>query len=188
MANMGLGLLGNNSIIFKRKYRWTLQLRPNCGGLIPESFVKVAARPSLTIDEQEIHYLHGKMWIPGKGSWENMTVTYYDIAGAGEGIQRLFDWLASVYDFTNPTTLQQASNANGYACTGTLRMYDGAGEVMEMWTMGKMWPTAVNFGELDYSNNEPATVDLTLRYSEVQYQSMCPQTTINKCITSCSRP
>lgn len=186
--NMGLDLLGNNSVIFKRKYRWTLQLVPNCGGLIPESFVKVAARPSLTIDEQEINFLHGKMWIPGKGTWDNITVTYYDIAGAGEGIQQLFNWLASVYDFTNPTTLYQASNANGYACTGTLNMYDGAGETMETWTMQKMWPTAVKFGELDYSNNEPATVELTLRYSEVQYRSYCPSAGIQPCITSCSNP
>jgi len=186
--DMGLGQLGNDALVFKRKYRWTLQLSPNCGGTIPEAFVKVAARPSLTIDEQEINYLHGKMWIPGKGTWETMSVTYYDIGNAGPGMTALFSWLASVYQFTNPTTLYQASTSAGYACTGVLTMYDGVGAAMETWTMRKMWPTAVNFGELDYSNTEPATIDLTLRYSEVQYTSLCGGVQINPCHTGCSAP
>jgi hypothetical protein len=184
--NMGLGQLGGSSLVFKRKYRWTLRIDRNCQGYIPEHFVKLAARPSLTVEETEINYLHGKMWIPGKGTWETITVTYYDIGLAGEGMTQLFSWLASVYDFTNPQTLYQASTAVGYGCQGTLMLYDGSGVPMEIWTLKNMWPTSVNFGELDYSSSEEATIELTLRYNEVKYEPKCGGGAISPCITGCS--
>jgi hypothetical protein len=99
---MGLGKLGGSDIVFKRKYRWTFSMLSPCGGSIPEHTVKLAARPNLTIEEQEINFLHGKMWIPGKGTWETITVTYYDLGNDGGSLAPLWSWLATVYDFTDP--------------------------------------------------------------------------------------
>jgi len=42
---------------------------------------------------------------------------------------------------------------------------------METWTLGHVWPQAINFGDLDYSSSEEVNVELTLRYSEVRYES-----------------
>ena len=175
---MGLGQLANHDLVFKRKYRWTFSLKPYCQDtFIPEAFVKVANRPSLTIEETEINYLHGKMWIPGKGTWEQLTVTYYDI-GNTQGIANLYGWLAGIYDFLNPQTLQQSSRKGdakntGYAGTGTLKLFDGCGTTMEQWTLGGVWPTSINFGDLDYSSSEEVTVELTLRFHEAKYESFC---------------
>lgn len=183
--SMGLGAIGGSDIVFKRKYRWTFEVQTPCGPNIPESFVKLAARPNLTIEETEINFLHGKMWIPGKGSWETITVTYYDVANVGEGINGLYSWLATVYNFTDPIGLHQSSRkgqpniqggagfSSGYAGLATLRLYDGCGKTVETWLLGHMWPQAVNFGELDYSSSEEVVVELTLRYAEVQYIPGC---------------
>ena len=98
-TNMGIGLLGDRNIIFKRKFRWTFRVEQICGNLVvPDSFVKMAARPNLTVEPTEINYLNAKTWIPGKPSWEQITVTYYDIA-SDDNID-LWSWLATVYDFT----------------------------------------------------------------------------------------
>jgi hypothetical protein len=175
---MGLGILGEApDIVFKRKYRWTFKLKPYCTDEIPEAFVKLAARPNLSIEETEINYLHGKMWIPGKGTWEAVTVTYYDI-GNNPGITNLYSWLAGVYDFTDPVSLKQSSAKGntgnpGYAGTGTLNLYDGCGTVMETWTLEGVWPQAINFGELDYSSSEEVTVELTLRFHAATYEAGC---------------
>jgi hypothetical protein len=178
-GNMGLSTLGGSSIVFKRKYRWTFDVTWN-KQQIPSAFVKVANRPSLTIEETEINYLHGKMWIPGKGSWETLSVTYYDIGGAGAaGMKGLWDWLASVYNFTDPNSLSQTSrrgndgNEAGWAAVGLLTMYDGTGETMETWKLKNLWPSAINFGDLDYGNSEEATLELTLRFSEAEYTPSC---------------
>lgn len=188
---MGLGEIGGRDIVFKRKYRWTLAI-DCCAGAIPEFQVKLASRPNLSIEETEINFLHGKMWIPGKGTWETITVTYYDLASrtGSVGVGNLYSWLANVYDFTDPINLFQSSKrgsvfgqglgAQGYAGEATLTLYDGCGEGLERWLLGNCWPQAVNFGELDYSSSEEVTIEVTLRYSEAQWTNLCgPQP--NKC-------
>jgi hypothetical protein len=84
---MGLGYIGNPSLVFKRKFRWTMEIQYCFDGsgynfIVDEAFVKVAARPQLDIEETEINYLHGKFWIPGKVTFNEMQVTYYDVASS----------------------------------------------------------------------------------------------------------
>jgi hypothetical protein len=183
MPNMGIGVLGDSNAIFKRKFRWTFALDVPCGtGSIPETIVKVANRPSLTIEETEINYLHGKMWIPGKASWETLTVTYYDVvnAGASGDVSNLYSWLYNIYNFNdiNGDVKMSSKKGNGtigsgYAGTGRLVMYDGCGTPMEQWTLQHVWPQSVNFGDLDYSSSEELNVELTLRYSTAIYNNFC---------------
>ena len=93
----------------------------NESNVIPEHFVKVASRPNLSIEETEVNHLNGKMWIPGKASWETITVTYLDVAH-GE-MQQLWNWLATMYDFTDPIGLKQGTRRD-WDATGVLNMYD----------------------------------------------------------------
>jgi hypothetical protein len=178
MATMNLGELASNSnLVFKRKYRWTFDLKWN-GKNLGKSYVKLASRPNLTIEETEINYMHGKMWIPGKASWESITVTFYDVAKAtSDGVDNIYGWLASIYNFQDAsmkqTTIQGTGSNGGWAGVATLDMYDGCGKSLETWTLSGIWPSAVNFGDLDYSSSEEATVELTLRYYMAKYQAKC---------------
>lgn len=183
---MGMGKLGFSNVVFKRKFRWSLEIRDICGGLVvPRDYVKLASRPNISIEETEINFLHGKTWIPGKGSWETITVTYFDVANTTDNFP-LYTWLASVYEFTNPVLLRMGSSRRDYAGTGLLTLYDGCGQELEIWELRDMWPTAINFGELDYSSSEEVTIELTLRYSQVSYQSLCPKFVPSACCTPCN--
>lgn len=186
MRDMGIGKLGGRDLIFKRKFRWTFQINNICGNVkraVPEHFVKVAARPNLTIEETEINFLNAKTWIPGKASWETITVTYYDVASRQNA--ELWNWLASVYNFTDPVRLQMGANRSQYGGRGILMMYDGCGTPLERWQLDDVWPQAINFGELDYSSSEEATIELTLRYGQVRYTSLCPRFEPTACCTGC---
>lgn len=181
---MGIGRLGFQNIVFKRKFRFTFELLDICGGAsIPPSYVKVASRPNLEIEETEINYLNAKTWIPGKASWQTMTVTYIDVATAE--IAPLYNWLASVYNFTNPITLEMGSKRADYNAKGVLKLYDGCGAELERWTLGDVWPQAVNFGDLEYASSDEATIELTLRYSNVLYEPICPSFAIKSCCSPC---
>lgn len=171
---MGIGVIGQPDMVFKRKFRWTFEIFGYCDNeknKIPEHFVKIASRPNLTIEETEINHLNAKTWIPGKASWETITVTYYDVAH--EEMQSLWNWMASTYDFTDPVHLRQG-NKRDWDATGVLTLFDGCGTPLESWQMQHMWPQAINFGEMDYSSSEEAEIELTLRYSDVKYVSLCP--------------
>lgn len=177
---MGLGKLGGQNLIHKRKFRWTFEVQKLTNGDVPPHFVKLASRPNISIEETEINFLNGKTWIPGKGTWEQMTVTYYDVAS--DDNVPLWSWLATVYNFLDPVNLQQASMRSNYAGIGVLTLYDGCGAPLERWTMGDCWPQAVNFGELDYSSSEEVTLEMTLRYSNVSYRNLCGANPVSSCI------
>lgn len=181
---MGIGQLGFRNLVFKRKFRFTFELADICGNqTVPRDFVKVASRPNVSIEETEINFLNAKTWIPGKASWESITVTYIDTATAA--LAPLYNWLASVYNFTDPINLQQGSQRADYSATAIVKMWDGCGQLIETWTLGDVWPTAINFGDLDYSNSEESTIELTLRYSQVKYENVCPGFTITACCSPC---
>jgi hypothetical protein len=183
---MGIGRLGFSNLVFKRKFRYTFQLQGICGGgTVPEHYVKVAARPNLEIEETELNFLNAKTWIPGKASWQTMSVTYLDVATADAA--PLYSWLASVYNFTNPITLEQGSRRSDYTGTGILRLFDGCGQLLETWVMGDMFPTSIDFGDVDYSSSDICEIALTMRYSNVFYQSACPVFPITPCCTPCGK-
>lgn len=185
--NMGIGPLGFTNQLFKRKFRFTFELSNICGfGTVPPYYVKVASRPSLEVEEIELNYLNAKTWIPGKATWQTMSVTYYDTANTD--ISPLFTWLASVYNFTNPVTLEMGSRRSDYAATAVLKLWDGCGQLLEQWTMGDVWPTAINFGELDMGSSDICEIELTMRYSQVAYKPVCVGFSIDSCCTSCDVP
>lgn len=186
--NMGIGLLSAPAVKHKLTNRWTFRVDNICGGRSVEPhFVKVAGRPNWTVEETELNYLNAKTWIPGKVSWETINVQYYDVAGVADNLP-LFNWLASVYEFSDPVRLRMGSSRADYTGRGILVLYDGCGEPLEQWVLNDLWPSAVNFGDnLDYASAEVATIDLTLRYSSVEFQHLCPQFAPTSCCTPCGQ-
>jgi hypothetical protein len=190
---MGMGKLAAPSTIFKRKFRWGLVITPKCGsvGEIPEYMVKVASRPNLSLEETEIHSKNGKMYIPGKASWETITVTFYDIVGSevNSEVGSLYNWIIAMYNFIDTAgirgPLQMADSIDQYAGVAVLTMYSGCGEPLEIWTLKDAWPQAINFGDLDYSSSEEATIEMTLRYCDVTYEAKCATVTKPDCCSVC---
>lgn len=187
MANkpMGIGIVGQPDITFKRKFRWTFEIQGFCNNernIVPEHFVVTASRPNLSIEETEINHLNAKTWIPGKAAWETITVTYIDVAH--ETNRMIWNWLATTYDFTDPVNLPMG-NKRDWDATGILNMYDGCGVLLETWNLQHMWPQAINWGEVDYSSSDNCTIELTLRYSDVIYRSLCPDFVPQGCCSGC---
>lgn len=177
---MGIGRLGAPNVIIKRKFRWTLEITTPCGN-IPRHYVKVASRPQLDVEEAEINFLNATTWIPGKAKWQPLNVSYHDTTDMD--MQGLYNWIATIYNFNDVVNLHQ-SEKSGWAGVATLTMYDGCGTPLEHWFLGSVWPQSINFGDLDYSDSETATIDLTLRFSEVNYAGTCGPTP-RPCCTGC---
>ena len=182
---MGMGMIGRPDIVFNRKFRYTFEIFGFCDNeknVVPEHFVRAASRPNLSVEETEINHLNAKTWIPGKASWETITVNYYDVAH--EEMAMLYNWLATVYDFTDPIALTQAEKRD-WDATGVLNMYDGCGTLLSAWQLQHMFPTSINFGDLDYSSSDVCEIELTLRYSDVKYRSFCPAFDPTACCGGC---
>lgn len=193
---MGIGPvgLGDPNLTVKRKNLWTLEIQgnnPNCPFKIPPYFVKIASRPNISFEETEINFLNDKMWLPGKATWEAINVTFMDVAGtlsgqAAGGNLDLYQWLLSVFDFRSPTKKFMNSKRMGHTATATLKLWDGCGTELETWTLGDVWPQAINFGDLDQSSSDTVDIELTLRYSKVSFVHYCPGKTFADCCLPCS--
>ena len=169
MADMGLGKLGGSSICIKRKFRWLLKI-PDISGdsanvLPPEK----SARPSLSFKEIEAQHLNETIYFAGKPEWKPISLVLYDLKLNSNPI---FQWLKGQYDpcegtWNTPTPGQWKKS------TAYLEMYDGCGNILETWIYENVWPNAIEWGDLDMSNNEYVTVDLTLRYDRAYISEEC---------------
>lgn len=192
LMSMGLGAIGNPNFLIKRKFRWLFEVTDICGdsnNSIPANYVKVAARPQLDIEETELNFLHSKTWIPGKATWSEMSVTYYDVAS--DSIQPLWQWLVNVYSFMpvagkGYTTYFMGSRTQDYSGNAYLTEYDGCGTPLSQWKLQYAWPKSINFGDLDYASSDECTIELTMRYSDAEYTPLCPTWNLKECCTPCS--
>lgn len=152
----------------KRKNRWQLSFLDVPSKLFNddptvkrnmELALLSASRPSWNLEEVELHRLNEKFYVPGKATYEPITVTYQDFIESRIS-EVLFEWSRTVY---NPMT-----GAMGYkraiGVKAFLTMLDPLGIPVEIWTLLGAWPQSINFQDLDMSSSEQANVEVTVRY------------------------
>lgn len=122
-------------------------------------------RPKLSFDPVEVHVYNSRMYFAGKPTWETVTVNLRDDAG-GEVSRRVGEQLQKQFDF-----MEQSSAATGidYKFITKFETLDGGNgatepNVLETWEMYGCFLTNTDFGDANYSNNDPMTISLTIRY------------------------
>ena len=123
------------------------------------------SRPNLNMNPFTIDVYNSKVNLVGKPSWEAVTVTLRDDAGGnvsklvGEQVQKQFDFA------------EQSSAASGidYKFILKFEMLDGGNganqpNVLETWELYGALLSQVNYGEMAYGENAPATIALTVMY------------------------
>lgn len=147
------------------------------------------ARPSLSFKEMTAQHLNETIYYPAKPDWKPLTLTLYDTTNA-KSPHPVFEWLKTLY-YPGPnkeasfgggswrpscapamaqgrdaTSSSRSPKGGGFfkIPEATLKLFDGCGNVLEMWTFENVWPQSIDFGELDMGNSEVVTVDLTLKY------------------------
>jgi hypothetical protein len=123
------------------------------------------ARPQVDFNPIEIPVYNSRVYLAGRPVWQPVQVVLRDDAGGnvsrliGEQLQKQFDFM------------EQASASSGidYKFTSTIEMLDGANgatepTVLETWQLYGCFLTNVNYGDMDYNVNDPATITLSVRY------------------------
>lgn len=137
----------------KRAFRWILEIDG-----IDAFTAKTASRPSKQVQEIKLDYINVQRWLAGKTEWQPIDIELYDPIAPSQA-QKVLEWLKLVHD--------DATGRMGYAITYKknfyLKILDGVGNVVEKWKCVGAWPQNVQFGALDYANNEALTVRFTIR-------------------------
>ncbi len=124
-----------------------------------------ATRPTLSFDPMVLDVYNSKVYLAGKHTWDTVNVTLRDDVNGnvqklvGEQLQKQFDFF------------EQSSAASGidYKFTQRIEILDGGNgvntpNVLETWELYGCFLTNVDYGTLNYANNDAVQVALTIQY------------------------
>tara|TARA_E500000331_G_scaffold301868_1_gene303495 strand:+ start:289 stop:777 length:489 start_codon:yes stop_codon:yes gene_type:complete len=144
----------------KRKFRWVFAIEG-----IDAFLMKSAARPSVTIGEQEIQYINTRRYLAGKLNYDTISVTLYDPI-APSGAQQVMEWVRTHTE----TVSGRSGYADFYKRDCQLKMLDPVGTVVELWDLKGCFLTQAGFGDLDYGTEDPTEIALTIRFDNCVLQ------------------
>jgi len=122
-------------------------------------------RPQVSMEPITIDIYNSKVYLAGKPSWETVTCMLRDDAG-GEVTKRVGEQMQKQFDFFEQSS---ASSGIDYKFTTVLEILDGGNgantpNILETWQLDGCFLTAADYGDVNYATNEPATIQLTIRY------------------------
>jgi hypothetical protein len=140
----------------KRVNRFLFRFPSSLG--INEWYVSAGARPSVKINSTPIPFLNTSTYVAGRFEWQEMRITFRDPIGPSAS-QALMEW----FRLHAESVTGRMGYAAGYKKDIELEMLDPTGVVVEKWIIQGAWITDLNFQELDYSREDLATIQCTLR-------------------------
>ncbi|HOH61257.1 MAG TPA: hypothetical protein PK698_02060 [Bacilli bacterium] len=140
----------------KRKNRFILRFPSSLG--INEWYVFSANRPSMKINSTEIQFLNTSTYVAGRFVWDELRVQFRDPIGPSAS-QALMEWVRLHAE----SVTGRMGYAAGYKKDIELDMLDPTGVVVEKWILQGTFLTNINFGDLDYSRDDIATIECSLR-------------------------
>lgn len=160
----------------KLKYRFRVVLQGfGANGTTTTELTKQVmdvTRPKVQFEEIEVPVYNSRIYLAGRHQWEPLTLNVRDDASGniqrlcGEQIQKQFDFF------------EQASAASGidYKFTTVIEVLDGGNgaqspNVLETFECYGCFVQNIDYGDLNYTSNEAATVNMSIRFDNaVQYK------------------
>jgi len=126
---------------------------------IQSYMVKTAKRPSFKSEVVELDHINVKRKIKGKSTWDDLEITMYDPI-VPSGAQAVMEWVR--------TSHESLTGRDGYAAFYkkdiTFYLLGPVGDKIEQWTLKGAFISSADFGELDWSSNDPTMITVTLTY------------------------
>jgi hypothetical protein len=160
----------------KLKYRFRVVLQGfGANGTVSTELTKQVmdiTRPKINFEEIEVPVYNSRVYLAGRHNWEPLTLNVRDDAtGAiqrlcGEQIQKQFDFFeqagaASGQDYKFTTLIEVLDGGNGAQTPNVLETFECYGCFVQN----------IDYGDLNYTSNEPAQIALAIRYDNaIQYR------------------
>jgi hypothetical protein len=138
----------------KMKNRYVMEI-----DTIPSYLVKAMNRPTIQFETIALDHINVKRKLQGKGDWQDITITLYDPI-VPSAAQKVMDWIRLGHE----SITGRRGYADFYKKDITFYLLGPVGDKIEQWTLKGAFIQQANFGELDFSSNEVATIELTLSY------------------------
>lgn len=155
-----------------RQHRWYVSISPP--GIKDTVYaLKKVDKPKAKIGEITHKYLNHFFYYPGRLEWEPINMTFASIGKSSSTAKALFDVLTGAgYGIPQGgpmpgATVSTIGKAKFNATLGsTIEIFqvDPDGEIIETWYITNPFFTSVQFGSLDYANEDIVEITTTIRY------------------------
>ena len=126
---------------------------------VPGYLVKAANRPTIQFEKVTLDHINIKRQLKGKGEWQDLEITLYDPI-VPSAAQAVMEWVR----LSHESLTGRDGYADFYKKDINLYMLGPVGDKIEQLTLKGAFISQANFGDLDFSSNDPATITLTLTY------------------------
>lgn len=177
LSQVGIPGAGFGILHPKQKYRWQVTfsgLARLVAGASSREITRQATnitRPTLTFEEVPIHRYNTVAYMAGKHSWSEVSLTLEDdITGlASYAVQGQLETQKRLIGADLPGQyLNSAATASDYKFGMLLEQLDGNEGVVESWKMEGCFILSADWGDLDYSSSDAATITLSIRYDHAR--------------------
>ena len=171
----------------KRGYRFLVTI-----GNMPSGasyYVKSVDKPGLKISAKEHMYLGHKFHYPGLVTWEPNPISIKLVDPVNPDAAQNLSAIIQASGYVVPKTPSHVTTMSKAAAVGALGTVvikqlseshgiqgQNGGVAVETWTLNNAFIEGVKFGNLEYSKEDLAEVELTIRYDWATLETLNPAT------------
>lgn len=170
----GFGGQPSNVLESRRNHRWVFTTIGRGQGTFTQKellVLKTASRPKFTFKPAEMHHNQEVSKFAGKQEWEPIELSWYDIEQDPDVSKGLYHWLETVVHLNTANV----SHPRFYKRQASLAMIDGMGVPTETWSICGSWPESVDWGKLDYQNNELSVITAKMTFDRAMRSCLTAQ-------------
>lgn len=179
LSQMGIPGAGFGILHPKQKHRWQVtfvglaRLVPGANAREITRQATTITRPNLSFEEVPIHRYNSVAYVAGKHTWEPISLTLEDdITGlASYAVQGQLETQQRLIGADLPGEwLNAAATGSDYKFGTILEALDGNEGVVERWKIEGCFLMSADYGDLDYSASDAATITLQIRYDHARQE------------------
>lgn len=125
---------------------------------VPSYLIRKTTRPQATQEAKELPHINVSRYVKGKSKWGTVQMTLYDPI-APSGAQAAMEW----FRLHHESVTGRDGYADFYKKDIVVNMLGPVGDKVEEWILKGCFITELNFGDADWSTDDPAEISLTLQ-------------------------
>ena len=126
---------------------------------IPAYLVKSFQRPTISFEAVQLDHINVKRFVKGKPTWSDVQITLYDPI-VPSGAQAVMEWVRLHHE----SVTGRDGYSDFYKKDITFNVLGPVGDKVEEWTLKGAFIQSADFSDFNFSENNVAEVQLTLKY------------------------
>jgi hypothetical protein len=179
LSQVGIPGAGFGILHPKQKYRWQVTF-VKLASLVPAASAReitrqatTITRPNLSFESVPIHRYNTIAYVAGKHTWDPISITIEDdITGlASAAVQGQLETQQRLIGGDLPGQyLNSAATGSDYKFGTILQQLDGNEGIVETWKIEGCFILSANWGDLDYSSSDAATIEIQIQYDHARQE------------------